>query len=100
GISLHRRNCGYFEGFIELLQIIEQQMGQWPIDRLLLADDPLFKIKAALPPSKNFRQRSFAFQRSVDGMPNRPLVHLDLAVTASRLQASGSAAVTHAGPLQ
>jgi len=52
---LHRRNCGYLEGFIELLQIIEQQMGQWPIDRLLLADDPLFKIKAALPPSKNFR---------------------------------------------
>ena len=44
GLSLHRRNGGYLEGFIELLQIIQQQMGQWPIDRLFLADDPLFKI--------------------------------------------------------
>src|SRR5207302_4980041 len=94
------RICGNIEGIIELLHIIEQQLCQWTIDRLLLADYPLFKIKAALPPSKNFRQSSFAFQRSVDGMPNLPLMNIDLAVTASRFKGKASAALNHAGHLQ
>ena len=39
---------------------------------LLLADDPLFKIKAALPPSKNFCQSSFAFERYLYGCRTSP----------------------------
>src|SRR5207302_1042792 len=72
GLSSHRRDGGYLEGLIEFLQIIKQQMSQWPIDRLFLADDPLFKIKTALPPAENLRQSPFAFQCSIGGMPDLP----------------------------
>src|SRR5438105_4973596 len=75
-------------------------MGQWPVDRLLLADDPLFKIKTALPPAENLRQRSFAFQRSVSGVPDLPLMQVDFAVAPSRLKGKASAALPHARHLQ
>src|SRR5438105_2540044 len=75
-------------------------MGQWAVDRLLLADDPLFKIKTALPPAENFRQRHFAFQRSVSSMPNLPPMQIDFAVAPSRLKGKPPAAVPHASHLQ
>ena len=72
-----------FQRLVEFLQIIDQQMRPRPIDCLLLADNPFFKIKPALPPAENFRHRRFAFERIEDGVPNRALLQVNFAVPAA-----------------
>jgi len=42
-------------------RLVDQQMCPGTIDCLQPADDPFLEVKTALSPSKNLRQRRFAF---------------------------------------
>src|SRR5438067_5612151 len=71
-----------------------------PVYRLDLADDSFFKIKAALAPAENFRDRRFPFQRPVDRVPHRAVREVNLAVAAARFERETSAALAQAANLQ
>src|SRR5690348_15567057 len=75
-------------------------MGQRTIHRLLLTDNTFFEIKTTLSPTKNFRQRSFAFESSISGMPNFSLVQINLTVSTSGFKRETPAALAHARHLQ
>src|SRR5690349_22435934 len=75
-------------------------MGQRPIHRLLLTDNTFFEIKAALSPTKNFCQCSFAFESFVSGVPNFSLVQVNLTVPTAGLKGETPAALAHARHLQ
>jgi hypothetical protein len=56
-------------------------MGPGSIDRLHLADNALFKIESALPPSKYFRYGRFAFERIESCVPDRPKLQVNFALS-------------------
>src|SRR5205085_6035173 len=76
-------NTDQLERFVELLQVIDEQVCPRPVDRLLLADDSFFKIKTALSPAENLCHRGLAFDRTEHGMSHRTLLEIDLAVAAT-----------------
>src|SRR5207302_5368100 len=78
---------------VELLQIIDEEMRPGPINRLFLADDPLFKVKPALSPPENFGHRRFAFERTKQRVTHRPLLQINLAVAASRFERQATASL-------
>jgi hypothetical protein len=89
-----------FQRFVELLQIVDQQMSPRPIDRLDLADDPFLEIETALPPPENLRYGCFTLERIKYGVSYRPLLQINFAVPATGLKCKASAALTQAAHLQ
>src|SRR5205823_12121228 len=93
-------DAGQFEGLVELLQIVDQQVRPGTIDRLQLADDSFLKIKPPLAPSKNFSHRRFAFERPINRVANRPMLQINLAVPAAGLEREASAALAQTAHLE
>src|SRR6267143_1990376 len=84
-------NTHELERFIELLQVINEQVSPRAIDCLLLANDPFLKIEAPLTPPENLGHRRLAYNRTEYGMPHRALLEIDLAVPTTRLKSKASA---------
>src|SRR5262249_21679955 len=74
-------NTDQLQCFVELLQIINEQVRPWAIHCLLLADDSFFKVEPALPPPENLRHGCLPFDGAENRMPNRALLEINLAVS-------------------
>src|SRR5262245_30913154 len=79
-------NTDQLECFVELLQIIDEQVRPWAVHCLLLADDSFFKVEPPLPPPENLRHGCLPFDGAENRVPNRALLEINLAVSAPRLE--------------
>src|SRR5205085_1767746 len=91
---------GDVEGFVEFLQIINQQVGPRSVDRMSVADQTFFEIEATLAPSKNFGDGRLAFQATINGVSNRAVMKVNLTFAATRFEGKAPGALAKAGHLQ
>src|SRR3954453_18643351 len=75
-------------------------MRPWPVDRLDLADDALFKVKPPLAPAEDFRDCSFAFKTIEDGVADGALLEINFAVAAAGFKGETAATLTEATHLE
>jgi hypothetical protein len=75
-------------------------MGPRPIHGLDLADNAFFKVKPALTPAENLRHGRFAFERTINGVPDRAMSEVNLAVAAALFESDTAAALAEAAHLQ
>src|ERR1700730_3354792 len=87
-------NAHELKRLVKLLQIIDQEMRPRPTDRLLLTDDSFFEVEAPLAPPEDFRPRQLAFERAVNGVPDRALLQINFAVTARGFKCEPATALT------
>src|ERR687884_439261 len=66
-----------FEGLVQLLQIVDQKVCPWTIDRLHLTDDAFLEVEPALAPTENLRHSSFSLHLAEYRMPNRTVLKIN-----------------------
>src|SRR6266850_2583270 len=88
------------EGLVQLLQIVDQEVSPWAVDCLDLADDSFLKIKTALPPAEDFRDRAFSFHRTKNSMAHRAMLKVNLAVSTPGFESETTASLTQTAHLQ
>src|SRR4051794_3263763 len=93
-------DAGQLERFVELLQIIDQQVGPRPIHRLDLADDPFLEIETTLSPPKYFRDGSLPLELVKNGVTHRALLQVNFAIPASRFEGKASTPLPQTAHLQ
>src|SRR5690349_13644372 len=76
---------------VEFLQVVDQQVRPWPVHRLHLTDNSLFKVESALSPPKDFRHHWFSLKRPKDGMANRSLLQIYFAISTARFEGESAA---------
>src|SRR5437868_14757754 len=93
-------DCGDVERFVQFLQIIDQQVGPRPVDRMSVANQTFLKIETTLAPSKDFGNGRLALQAPIDGVSNGAVTKVNLTLAATGFESEPSGALAKVSHLQ